>query len=1443
MVLILVLLFLIGQASGDDASWIVGAGGNEWDGNSSRNNTTNVQATGKIILEQLVSDYISRWTFDESNGTIVNDENTTSANIGTFNNPFWSVGRYGSAAKFGAVSSYVILGATPNELYLNDTDFTLTFWINKSSIVSGQYVITNKLLGGVSGYTLFFYSDDINLNYGNGTEAQVQLTENYNDVINAWSFIVVDFDCDTETVSFYQEGVFLESNVFTLLGCVAPSTSSLIIGADNDLSPVLNASLDELRIYTRLLSDLERDLVRNNSMYNMGNLTTWHDSGNGNETYRLYINATGENEANYSVFYRQNGTSDWTAIGTPNYTANQSIELSTKYQNTDVMIELYGNSTLTPELTSIVFWTQTAPAPTPPVSKVTLLNNDIFYNPSSDKYGIEWNSSSTNHNSIYSGKSVDIAFNTSFNQTIDRVIIRLTTSVGTPDAGNISVRVETDNAGNPSGILITNGACGNVSYVAGANNIILLDNSSIIVEKDNVIHLNFSTEIGNITTYIRINNLDGETERLKVITNTGTGWINLSGAIPTVRIGNSTTVQGNMYYTLNSANVYSTNYQANTFKVPRQTTVNQTVAYLSLTTGETANVRFVLTDGINEVANLTNTSTMPSTAGWVYFNFSNIVLNTSTTYRGYFTMEDNTSVTGATLRSLSAGGSTYIGTYQDNIGVRQTSSNSGSTWTTQSSQDLIFFFNVTAQGAPVPYFISWSNNVTNDNSTTIQVDAGTTINFNATPNEDVATWNWYLNSSNQNNNFNNFTYNFTYAGTHTVDVNVYNISDGTSNNLTWNINVQGYENISACGNLNTAFTTYNLIQNVSSDGSCFTIETNNITVDGKGYTLLYSNLTTGTYGISDIGGYDDITIRNFKIVQLNSSEDIDYSYAIYLDGGVSRFTIQNNSINTSCNYAYGIYTESATYGNVSDNIINTTYANGNGIQMRTGSDNNVLINNVVQLSNKAYGIHFDSSTNNTMKNNTITNPMAEGLFVDGETTYSHYNHSIDTSNSVEGKPLKYYYNVNDTIIEDNSSWGQLFVTASNNVTIQNITLDAVDNIIIVSVTNSLLRNSSVSNSKAHSTMVILSSLNTLDNNTLSSTSINKGLFIGQSAQNNTVENCNINSSDDGLYVETGSHYNTFFNNTIKGTSGHGVFIFTSTDNNLSNNVIDGFGSSGYGIYIWTGANNTVLNGNIITGHGSNGHGIYVRSAYNVTSINDTVTAINSNAAHYYLRAAELSVNSSTWSTEGRKIVLYDNQSKFNQSKLSDIWINANIYGLDVTTINRSVSLWTTSLIRWTELSTVTDTLNYTISGLIPSTLYYIYPDGTTNVSDVSGIIYLNETLTSGIPKQIDLSTSDLTPIITSVINDVTGNDSTNFKKDVLKTVTFNATADSDITSWIWYVNGSDQNNNATIFTYLNTRGTYNVSVSGMNQYGTSALESRNVIFVQPPEINCTVVIS
>ncbi len=90
--------------------------------------------------------------------------------------------------------------------------------------------------------------------------------------------------------------------------------------------------------------------------------------------------------------------------------------------------------------------------------------------------------------------------------------------------------------------------------------------------------------------------------------------------------------------------------------------------------------------------------------------------------------------------------------------------------------------------APLPEIISWGNNVTNDNSLNIIIIQSKTVIFNATANQAIDTWNWFLDDVNQNNNVDHFVGSFASTGTYKLKVNATN-NNGSSNTITWDVNV------------------------------------------------------------------------------------------------------------------------------------------------------------------------------------------------------------------------------------------------------------------------------------------------------------------------------------------------------------------------------------------------------------------------------------------------------------------------------------------------------------------------------------------------------------------------------------------------------------------------------------------------------------------------------
>lgn len=95
---------------------------------------------------------------------------------------------------------------------------------------------------------------------------------------------------------------------------------------------------------------------------------------------------------------------------------------------------------------------------------------------------------------------------------------------------------------------------------------------------------------------------------------------------------------------------------------------------------------------------------------------------------------------------------------------------------------------IAGASAQAPNITSWGNTKTNDNSTGFSLNTSEDVTFNATANQSITTWNWFIDSVAQSNNFDNLTTNFSSAGTHIVEMNATN-ANGTSNTVTWTVTV------------------------------------------------------------------------------------------------------------------------------------------------------------------------------------------------------------------------------------------------------------------------------------------------------------------------------------------------------------------------------------------------------------------------------------------------------------------------------------------------------------------------------------------------------------------------------------------------------------------------------------------------------------------------------
>ncbi|MBI2449339.1 hypothetical protein HYV49_03510 [Candidatus Pacearchaeota archaeon] len=222
--------------------------------------------------------------------------------------------------------------------------------------------------------------------------------------------------------------------------------------------------------------------------------------------------------------------------------------------------------------------------------------------------------------------------------------------------------------------------------------------------------------------------------------------------------------------------------------------------------------------------------------------------------------------------------------------------------------------------------------------------------------------------------------------------------------------------VSSCQILSTDNTIYYLTQNVSSNGTCFTITANNITLDGNGSKITYGiNGTSNQYGVYLPNELEQITIKNLIIEQKNSSGTD--NYAIYFNT-ISNSRINNNTIITNGSGSNGVELVTSSGSNIiSNNTI--TIQSAKGISTASGSVSNTIVDNKI-ISGDG-GIVISTSFNN-IKNNTIniTGSNNNGILL---TSSSAYNNNI---------------NNNTIIINGSSNSGIQLSSASNNTFVINI---------------------------------------------------------------------------------------------------------------------------------------------------------------------------------------------------------------------------------------------------------------------------------------------------------------------------------------------------------------------------------------------------------------------
>ncbi len=401
------------------------------------------------------------------------------------------------------------------------------------------------------------------------------------------------------------------------------------------------------------------------------------------------------------------------------------------------------------------------------------------------------------------------------------------------------------------------------------------------------------------------------------------------------------------------------------------------------------------------------------------------------------------------------------------------------------------------------------------------------------------------------------------------------------------INLAFGVDISACGTLNSGNTVYNVINNLTTTGTCITLNANNITLDCQGYTLDGDFSGTTDYGIYS-STRSDLKIKNCNIQN--------FTHGIYMVGASSGNNITN--INITHSSQNGIRLVAITNSNFT-NIISTH--NNRGLHMYNGASNNIFTNTQFKDNNN-YGISFGTTVNNNNQflGSLIVRNNSGNYNIDLEyigataatnTYFSYINFSEgsyrnpDASNSVgsfDGGEINscltsgsWAGNITYTLINDiNNQNGDCMTLQDGNILdCQGHTIDGDGDVTgyginINSVSNTTVKNCNVKEF-GYGMYVYVSD----GNNFLNINSTNNsywGIYMIAGTNSNFTNVRFENNNDDGALIR-GSHNNIFENLNIRNNGGNGFSLYTSVASN--NNLIfesTMINNTGYDVVIPTG---------------------------------------------------------------------------------------------------------------------------------------------------------------------------------------------------------------------------------------------------------------------------------
>jgi len=244
-------------------------------------------------------------------------------------------------------------------------------------------------------------------------------------------------------------------------------------------------------------------------------------------------------------------------------------------------------------------------------------------------------------------------------------------------------------------------------------------------------------------------------------------------------------------------------------------------------------------------------------------------------------------------------------------------------------------------------------------------------------------------------------------------------------------------------------------------GNGFTLSSiSNVTIKKTYISGFYSGINFESSSNSNISGNIITANSNGIWIHDSSNHNVISGNTIITNNGAGILLISSpsqNSVsgNNMTNNYYGIYVSSSNNNSISGNSIKGSSYHG---VILDSSSNISLSGNIITSNNN--GIRLTSSSNNTLRNNVLTSNKYN--FDVWGLTLIHFMNDVDISNTVDGKPIYYWINKQDTEVPTNA--GYVALVNCTHMTVQNLNLtNNGQGILLASTINSTITKNSIAN--------------------------------------------------------------------------------------------------------------------------------------------------------------------------------------------------------------------------------------------------------------------------------------------------------------------------------------------------------------------------------------------